>query len=101
MGAALEEGLVLSIAKSLDPVAELTRKLAELERKVPDPATLLVFDCVLRRIELEARGLDVQVGALMAKKRAVGFSSYGEQVGPLHVNHSLTGLALGSQRGRA
>jgi hypothetical protein len=101
MAAALEEGLVLSIAKSLDPVAALERKLAEIERKVPDPAALLVFDCVLRRIELEARGLDVRVGELMAKKRAIGFSSYGEQLGPLHVNHSLTGLALGSQWGRA
>jgi len=101
MAAALEEGLVLSIAKSLDPVAALERKFAEVEQKVPDPAAVLVFDCVLRRIELEARGLDARVDELMAKKRAVGFSSYGEQVGPLHVNHSLTGLAIGSRWGQA
>jgi hypothetical protein len=97
----LEEGLVLSIAQSPDPVGALERTLAEVERQVPDPAALLVFDCVLRRIELEARGLDVQVGELMASKRAVGFSSYGEQLGPLHVNHSFTGVALGSRRGMA
>jgi hypothetical protein len=101
MGAALEEGLVLSIAQSPDPVGALERTLAEVERHVPDPAALLVFDCVLRRIELEARGLDVQVGELMASKRVVGFSSYGEQLGPLHVNHSFTGVALGSRRGLA
>jgi len=101
MAAAVEEGLVLTIARSPDPVGALERTFARLERQVPAPEALLVFDCVLRRIELEARGLDSQVGQLMARKRAVGFSSYGEQLGPLHVNHSLTGVALGTQRGPA
>lgn len=101
MAAAIEEGLVLSIARSPDPVGALERAFAELERQVPEPEALLVFDSVLRRIELEARGLDTQVGELMARKGAVGFSGYGEQLGPLHVNHSLTGVALGTQRGRA
>lgn len=101
MAAALEEGLVVSIARSPDPLAAITRTLSEVERQVPNAAALLVFDCVLRRVELEARGLDAQVGELMARKQAVGFSSYGEQLGPLHVNHSLAGVALGTQRGLA
>lgn len=99
LAGAIEEGLVVSIASSPDPVGALERALAQLERRVPEPEVLLVFDCVLRRIELEARGLDQQVGQLMARKGAVGFNSYGEQVGPLHVNHTLTGVALGTQRG--
>jgi hypothetical protein len=99
LAGAIEEGLVVSIASSPDPVGALERALAQLERRVPEPEVLLVFDCVLRRIELEARGLDQQVGQLMAQKGAVGFNSYGEQVGPLHVNHTLTGIALGTQRG--
>jgi hypothetical protein len=99
LAGAIEEGLVVSIASSPDPVGALERALAQVERRVPEPAVLLVFDCVLRRIELEARGLDRQVGQLMARKGAVGFNSYGEQVGPLHVNHTLTGVALGTQRG--
>jgi len=99
LACAIEEGLVVSIAKSPDPVRVLEQALAEIEHHVPDAGVLLVFDCVLRRIELEARGLDVQVGELLARKHAVGFSSYGEQVGPLHVNHTLTGVALGTQRG--
>lgn len=101
MAAALEEGLVLSIARSPDPVAALERTFAEVERQIPEPTALLVFDCVLRRVELEARGLDNQVGELLARKQAVGFSSYGEQLGPLHVNHSLTGVALGTRRSLA
>jgi hypothetical protein len=99
LAGAIEEGLVVSIASSPDPLGALERALAQLERRVPEPEVLLVFDCVLRRIELEARGLDQQVGQLLARKGAVGFNSYGEQVGPLHVNHTLTGVALGTQRG--
>jgi hypothetical protein len=99
LAGAIEEGLVVSIASSPDPVGALERALAQVERRVPEPQVLLVFDCVLRRIELETRGLDRQVGQLMAQKGAVGFNSYGEQVGPLHVNHTLTGVALGTQRG--
>ncbi|HYJ08584.1 MAG TPA: hypothetical protein VEX18_06235 [Polyangiaceae bacterium] len=53
---------------------------------------------LVRRLELEARGVDQQVGELLASRRAVGFSCYGEQLGPLHANHTLTGLALGSAR---
>lgn len=99
LAGAIEEGLVVSIASSPDPIGALRRTLAEVERRVPEAEVLLVFDCVLRRIELETRGLDEQVGQLMAQKGAVGFNSYGEQVGPLHVNHTLTGIALGTQRG--
>ena len=99
MAGAVEEGLVVSIARSPDPLGALERALEQLELRVPEPEVLLVFDCVLRRIELEARGMDQQVGQLMARKGAVGFNSYGEQVGPLHVNHTLTGVALGTPRG--
>ena len=100
MACAVEEGLVVSVAKSTDPLAALERSFAEVERRVPAAATCLVFDCLFRRIELEARGLDGQVGELFARKGAVGLSSYGEQLGPLHVNHTLTGLALGATAAR-
>lgn len=96
MACAVAEGLVVSVAKSTDPLAALERSFAEVERRMPAPAACLVFDCLFRRIELEAHGLDGQVGELFARKGAVGFSSYGEQLGPLHVNHTLAGLALGT-----
>jgi len=100
MACAVEEGLVVSIAKNTDPLAALERSFSEVERRVPTPAACLVFDSLFRRIELEAHGLDRQVGELLARKGAVGFSSYGEQLGPLHVNHTLTGLALGGATAR-
>lgn len=96
MACSVEEGLVVSIGNSTDPVVALERSLAEVRRHVAEPAALLVFDCLLRRIELETRGLAAQVGQLLADQGAVGFISYGEQLGPLHVNHTLTGIAIGS-----
>jgi hypothetical protein len=96
MACAIDEGLVVSLADSTDPVAALETALDQVAERVPKPAALVVFDCVLRRLELEARGLDRQVGALLSSRHAVGFSGYGEQLGPLHLSHTLTGMALGA-----
>lgn len=95
LACAIEEGLVVSIAESRDPVGTLQQALYEVEQRVPAPAALLVFDCVQRRLELEQRGLASDVGQLLARHGAVGFSGYGEQLGPLHTNHTLTGIAVG------
>jgi hypothetical protein len=99
LACAIEEGLVVSVAESRDPLGTLERALADVERRVPQPAALLVFDCVHRRLELEERGLLSQVGQLLARHGAIGFSGYGEQLGPLHANHTLTGIALGAPAG--
>jgi hypothetical protein len=96
MACAIEEGLVVSIADSKDPLATLEQALDDVARRVPKPAALLVFDCVLRRLELETRGLDAEVGKLLSRRGAIGFSSFGEQLGPLHTTHTLTGIALGT-----
>lgn len=95
LACAIEEGLVVSIADSKDPLLTLENALHEVTERVPDPAALLVFDCIARRTELEGRGLDAAAGKLLADYGAIGFSSYGEQLGPLHTNHTLTGIALG------
>jgi hypothetical protein len=100
LACAIEEGLVVSVADSADPVATLDASFAQLNARLPNPDVLLVFDSVLRRVELEARGLDVQVGQLLAARGAVGFSGYGEQLGPLHTSHTLTGIALGTSRNK-
>jgi hypothetical protein len=99
LACAIEEGLVVSIAESKDPLVTLETSLKDVRARVPNPAALLVFDCVARRTELEGRGLMDAAGKLMADYGCVGFSSYGEQLGPMHTNHTLTGIALGSVAG--
>ena len=35
-----------------------------------------------------------EVSRILAENRVTGFSTYGEQIGPLHVNHTMTGIAF-------
>jgi hypothetical protein len=98
LACAIEDGLVVSIAASLDPLRTLQASLERLTERVPDPQALIVFNCIARRKELEARGLADEVGALLDRCGAVGFCGWGEQHGPIHRNHTLTGIALGPPR---
>ncbi|SPJ24017.1 FIST N-terminal domain-containing protein [Palleronia abyssalis] len=90
---AIEEGMVLSVARSSDMAGHLHRELAGLGRHGP-PADILGCDCILRRIEAEQSQQSHRVSEILARHRVVGFSTYGEQIGPMHVNHTMTGVAL-------
>ena len=57
-------------------------------------ALILGFDCFLRRIALEEAGLADVVGRIYRDHRVVGFNTYGEQHGGLHVNQTFVGLAF-------
>jgi hypothetical protein len=92
---AIDEGLVLSLGQAEDPVQALRSGLAEATRGTGRPAILLGCDCILRRLELETKGLDVPVGRLLADWKVVGFSTFGEQLNAVHINQTFTGLALG------
>ena len=90
---AIDEGLVLSLAEPLDMVTHLEAGLRGLSAVRP-PAAILGCDCVLRRMEAQEKQLTRRVSALLARHRVIGFSTYGEQMGALHVNQTLTGVAL-------
>lgn len=92
---AIDAGLVLSVGAAGDPLAALRHGLAEATRATGRPALVLGCDCILRRLELEARGLDRDVGRLLADWKVVGFSTFGEQLNGVHINQTFTGLALG------
>jgi hypothetical protein len=98
LASALEEGLVVSVAEPADPIATLERALVEVNERTQNPGVLFVFDSWRRRLELETRGLDARIGDILAGRGAAGFSGYGEQLGPLHTNHTLTGIALSASQ---
>ena len=90
---AIAEGLVLTLARTGDIGRHLERELAALSRdRVPE--AILACDCTLRRVEVEHRQLGGSMSALLARHRMVGFSTYGEQIGALHVNQTMTGVAI-------
>lgn len=97
---AIEEGLVLRIARPSRVIETLASAFDETQRALGGrPDVILGCDCILRRLELESMGMDQEVGALLAGQRVVGFSTYGEQINGLHVNQTFVGVALRSNDG--
>jgi hypothetical protein len=92
---AIDTGLVVTIGKSLDSLTVLNQAFAGVQEQIPDPLAILACDCILRRLEFENVGIDQEVGDFFAQHRVFGFSTYGEQINGLHVNQTLTGIALG------
>ena len=91
--AAIDEGMVLTVAKAEQIATHLESELAELSG-AGALLDILGCDCILRRIEAEQVQVTRQLSQILADNKVVGFSTYGEQFGPLHVNHTMTGVAL-------
>lgn len=94
---AIEEGLVLRDAHARDLAQDLELTLARLERSVGGLQTTITFDCILRRLECERLDTTAAVSALFERGRSIGFSTYGEQFRGIHVNQTLTGVAIGNR----
>lgn len=90
---AIDEGLVLTLAEPMDMVAHLAEAFAGLSTR-GEPAAILACDCVLRRMEAEDKQQSGAVSALLRRHRVSGFSTYGEQLNAMHVNQTLTGVAI-------
>lgn len=90
---AIDEGVVLTVTQPDDIAAHLDAQLSRLSQPAR-PAAILGFDCVLRRIEAQEKQQTVALSEVLRRHQVWGFSTYGEQFGPLHVNHTLTGCAI-------
>jgi len=92
---AIEEGLVLRGARGVDLVGNLEEAFAEIHAAIGQPQLVLGFDCILRKLEMTQRGLGDRVETAFRDNNAIGFSGYGEQHLGVHVNQTLTGIAIG------
>ena len=90
---AIDEGMVLAVASAMNMPTHLDQKFAELAKGGAAP-DILGCDCILRRIEAEQTQSIGAVSRILEKYRVLGFSTYGEQIGPMHVNHTMTGVAI-------
>ncbi|MFV5213023.1 FIST N-terminal domain-containing protein [Azonexus caeni] len=96
---ALDEGVVLRVAHGQDLLGNLASALDEVQAEVGAVAGVLIFDCVLRALEIARAGQQEAVGAMLQASPAVGLSTYGEQCDGVHINQTLTGLVIGERRG--
>ncbi len=95
---AIEEGLVLRLANGVDIVKNLEQTFDDIHQKIGTPQFVLGCDCVLRNLELVQDGLKDRVSEIFQRNHTLGFSSYGEQYLGVHVNQTLTGVAIGEAK---
>lgn len=90
---AIDEGLVLTLAEPQDMVTHLARELGRLSENGA-PQAILACDCILRRLEAQEKQMTGAIGRILAEHRVAGFSTYGEQLNSMHVNQTMTGVAI-------
>ena len=96
MFCAIEEGIVLRMGVSEDIVADLERQRQAIEAVVPNHHVTLGFDCFYRRLEVIDRNLREVMRPVVDNMNLFAFNTYGEQYNGLHINQTLTGVALGT-----
>ena len=92
---AIDEGLVLRIARGVGLVENLRAAFDGLRTEIGPPQLVIACDCILRNLEATNKKLKDEVGDAFRANHAVGFSTYGEQYQGVHVNQTLTGVAIG------
>jgi hypothetical protein len=95
---AIEEGVVLRVAHGADIVENLETALTNIRAQIGPPELVITCDCILRRLEIVQNGLSDRIGEILKSNNAVGFNTYGEQFHGMHVNQTLSGIALGARR---
>ena len=93
---AVEEGMVLDVARHQDFISSLDRSVDEFLDHHQRPQLFFGFNCILRAVESAGRELGPQVATSWRRlaESSVGFDTYGEQFGGLHINQTLVGVAL-------
>jgi hypothetical protein len=94
---AIDHGIVLTVARSVDLVQNLEEAFERVETNLGAPAIVLGFDCILRSLEADTRDLKARIGEVMTRHKVVGFATYGEQFSGMHVNQTFTAIALAAE----
>ena len=91
---AIEEGVVLTTSRPRDLVQSLRESLEGIRAALGEPDLIVGCDCTGRLMEIEQKGLTEPVSRLLREANAVSFATYGEQLDSMHINQTLTGVAI-------
>lgn len=94
----IEEGLVLRVAHGADMVSNMEQTFDKIHAEIGHPQLVIGFDCILRKQEIMQNGMQGHIAEIFMANNSIGFNSYGEQFHGVHVNQTLTGVAIGSAR---
>jgi hypothetical protein len=95
---AIEEGVVLRVAHGVDLVSNMEQAFEDIRAQIGKPQFVFGCNCILRDQEIIQNHLADRVDAIMRRNNVVGFNSYGEQFHGVHVNQTLTGIAIGASK---
>ncbi|MBL7190972.1 FIST C-terminal domain-containing protein [bacterium] len=99
MACSINEGTVFTLMKSGDMI-ESTRNLFSntTEKLKSEIGLMILFNCLGRYTEAEFKGITDDIFQAMNVGQLIGMNTYGEQCNSLHLNHSITGVAIGKTR---
>ncbi|WP_440995825.1 FIST N-terminal domain-containing protein [Arhodomonas sp. SL1] len=92
---AVDQGIVFRVTCAGDLVGDLQARLESTAADLGGVEATLAFDCALRHLEMEAKGLTPAAVPLFRDFRVCGMASYGEQFERMHLNQTFTGIAFG------
>ncbi len=93
---AIDVGVILTSMRSSGLVAHTKELLSRITEKIGSPQVIIGYDCIHRRCEIDRLNLVDAMSELYARYNVIGFNTYGEQSNGMHLNHTLTGVAIGS-----
>lgn len=91
---AIESGLVLTLGRGKAILETLEAELSVTSAVGERPDFILGFDCVLRRLEIDQSDATTAASAILQSHRVLGFNTYGEQHGGIHMNQTFVGIAF-------
>ena len=90
----IKAGGTMSVLEAGDILADTHRAFEAARAELGAPSCMLIFNCILRYLDIEARKLVAEVGRVYAAAPSVGFNTYGEEyLG--HINQTCTAVLLG------
>jgi hypothetical protein len=97
---AIDEGVILRVAHGTDLITDLQRQFNKLQDALGSIALTIICDCILRHKDIENKQQLPAVSDILMHNHAIGFSSFGEQFGGLHLNQTCTGIAFGCRESK-
>ncbi|MDE2362620.1 MAG: FIST C-terminal domain-containing protein [Hyphomicrobiales bacterium] len=94
---AMETGVVLTMSRSRHLVESAHAAFKSVTNEIGGADFVLGFDCALRRLDAENRQLKRELSDVYRDYGVIGFNTYGEQFGAMHLNQTFTGLAIGAR----
>lgn len=98
---AIDKGIVLRMAHGVNFIPNLEQTFESIRTEIGPPQFTLACDCILRQLEMTQNNLKGDVEEIFKKNNVIGFSTYGEQFMGVHVNQTITGLAIGEKKNQS